>query len=353
MKGITPARLGVLALVCILFHANNPSFLYNDFLLRVGRTLHNAGIYFISALPMFILVVRTEMWTARSPTRLRVAALVLAVLVGAAAFPAVRWGLRIGTMPHIGVPGSLWEYAMGHFFKALVVGGLLTSILFFDARERDAQRRLQQSRLARVAIDQQMAEARLQLLQAQIEPHFLFNSLASVKRLYETEPGKGRSLLRNLGDYLRTAISRARLREAPLCEEIALARSFLAIFQVRMGRRLRVLIDVPVELASALVPPLMVGTLVENAIKHGVGPRASGGTVSLSARRDGDFLEVSVADDGIGFRARFGHGVGLANIRARLDTVFASRGSLELATNGAAGVVATLRLPYRLAQEPR
>lgn len=355
MRGITPARLGVLALVCILFHANNPSFLYNDFLLRVGRTLHNAGIYFISALPMFILVVRTEIWTARSPTRNRVAALVLAVLVGAMLFPAVRWGLRIGTMPHIGVPGSLWEYAMGHFFKALVVGTLLTSILFFDARERDAQRRLHQSRLARVAIDQQMAEARLQLLQAQIEPHFLFNSLASVKRLYETEPGKGRSLLRNLGDYLRTAISRARLRETPLGEEIALARSFLAIFQVRMGERLRVLIDVPVELGSALVPPLMVGTLVENAIKHGIGPRASGGTVSLNARRDGEFLEVAVADDGIGFRARFGHGVGLANIRARLDTVFGSLGSLELATNGACGVVATLRLPYRLAlaQEPR
>src|SRR5204863_839869 len=114
---------------------------------------HNAGIYFISALPLFILVVRTEMWTARSSTRVRVAALALAVLAGALAFPAVRWGLRIGILPLIGKPGYFWEYAMGHFFKALVVGSLLTSILFFLARERDAQRRLHATRLARVAID--------------------------------------------------------------------------------------------------------------------------------------------------------------------------------------------------------
>jgi sensor histidine kinase YesM len=272
---------------------------------------------------------------------------VLAVVVGALAFPAVRWGLRLGILPLIGNPGSFWEYAMGHFFKALVVGALLTSILFFGAREREAQRRLHLTRLARVAIDRQMTEARLQLLQAQIEPHFLFNSLASVKRLYEKEPEKGRSLLRNLGDYLRTAVSRARVREVPLGEEVALARSFLAIFQVRMGSRLRVRIDVPAELESALIPPLMAGTLVENAIKHGIGPRDSGGTVSISARHESGFLEVSVADDGVGFRARFGHGVGLANIRARLETAFEGRGSLDLAANGAAGVIATIRLPYR------
>ena len=196
-------------------------------------------------------------------------------------------------------------------------------------------------------IDKQMAEARLQLLQAQIEPHFLFNSLASVKRLYEKEPDRGQSLLRNLGEYLRVAISRARLRETPLGEEIALARSFLEIFQVRMGKRLRVRIDVPRALEAALIPPLMVGTLVENAIKHGIGPRASGGTVDITARREDEFLVVAVADDGVGFRARFVHGV-QANIRARLETLFAARGTLELASIVDGGVAATIRLPYRM-----
>ena len=347
MRGFTPARLGTVALVCILFHANNPNFFGDHFLLRVGRTLHNAGIYFISALPMFFLVVRAEMWTARSSTRTRLVALFLAVLVGAAAFPAVRWGLRIGILPLIGVPGSFWEYAAGHFFKALFIGGLLTSILFFEARERDARRRLNLTRLSRVEIDKQAAQARLQLLQAQIEPHFLFNSLASIKRLYEKEPGEGRSLLRNLGAYLRTAISRGHLREASLADEIALAQAFLAIFQVRMGKRLQVQVEIPEEVRSALIPTLMVGTLVENAIKHGIGPRASGGTVKLSARRLGEILEVAVADDGVGFRTRFGHGIGLANIRARLETAFAGAGSLEVAANPGAGVTATIRIPCR------
>jgi LytS/YehU family sensor histidine kinase len=263
------------------------------------------------------------------------------------AFPAVRWALRIGIDPLIGVPGSFWEYAMGHFFKALFVGGLLTSILFFETRERAARRRLHAERLARIEIDKQMAEARLQLLQAQIEPHFLFNSLASVKRLYETQPGEGRSLLRNLGAYLRTAISRARLRHAPLGEEFALAESFLAIFKVRMGPRLRVSIDVPEGVRSALVPPLMVGTLVENAIKHGIGPRASGGMISLNARRHGAFVEMAVVDDGLGFRTRSGTGVGLGNIRSRLQTAFGDSGSLELAANAGGGVTATIRIPCR------
>jgi len=347
MRGITPARLGLIAVICIGWHVTNPFSVHDEFLERAGKVLHNAGIFLISALPMFVLVVRTEIATVRSSPRVRIAALALAVLIGALLFPLVRWGLRIGSLPHIGRPDAVWQYSVAHFFKASLMGGLLTTVLYFAARERETERRLQATRLSRVEIDKQMTEARLQLLQAQIEPHFLFNSLASVKRLYEKDPEKGRSLLRNLGNYLRAAISRARLREARLDEEIALARSFLAIFQVRMGPRLRVRVDIPADLEPALIPPLMVGTLVENAIKHGIGPRASGGTVSLTARRHGDFIEIDVADDGVGFRARSGHGIGLANIRARLETLFASAASLELTSRFEGGVIATIRLPLR------
>jgi sensor histidine kinase YesM len=119
-----------------------------------------------------------------------------------------------------------------------------------------------------------------------------------------------------------------------------------------MGTRLRVRIDLPADLDTAQVPPLMLGTLVENAIKHGVGPRDSGGTVSISARRDGGFLEVAVADDGVGFRARSGHGVGLANVRARLETLFGASGALELASRETGGVIATMRLPLRRDAHP-
>jgi sensor histidine kinase YesM len=347
MHGITPARLCLIFVIFLAYTLNNPDYSHLPLLPRLTGILRNTAQFFLSSLPMLFIVVRTEIGTARWSPRSRIAALTLAVVAGALIFPLVRWGLRFGQIPRIGTSGDYWQYSVGHFFRALFVGGLLTSVLYFAAREKATQRLLMQTRLAQVEIDKQAAEARLQLLQAQIEPHFLFNSLASVKLLYEKEPQQGRSLLRNLGDYLRVAISRARLREAPLAEEVALARAFLAIFQVRMGARLRVCIDLPTQLQSALIPPLMIGTLVENAIKHGIGPRASGGTVSLSARQRGSHLEVEVADDGLGFRARSGRGVGLANTRARLETLFNGAGSLELAGNDGGGVTATMRIPLR------
>jgi LytS/YehU family sensor histidine kinase len=116
-----------------------------------------------------------------------------------------------------------------------------------------------------------------------------------------------------------------------------------------MGSRLIVRIDVPAEHESALVPPMTIGTLIENSIKHGLAPRASGGRLDITAHRDEESLVIAVADDGVGFRAESGRGVGLANIRARLETLFGPNGSLELAANADGGVTATLRLPYRRA----
>jgi LytS/YehU family sensor histidine kinase len=161
---------------------------------------------------------------------------------------------------------------------------------------------------------------------------------------------KGRKLLVDLAGYLRAAAALAREREIRLGDEVALARTFLAIFQVRMGKRLQVRIEVPAELGRAMVPPLAVATLIENAIKHGIAPRASGGSLSISARRDGDFLLVDVGDDGVGFRSRSGTGVGLANVCARLETLFGKAGRLDLVANPGGGVTATLRLPHRIAE---
>jgi LytS/YehU family sensor histidine kinase len=203
-----------------------------------------------------------------------------------------------------------------------------------------------------VDLQRQLAESRLTLLRAQIEPHFLFNSLASVKRLFEKEPRRGRELLHKVADYLRVAAARARQPRVRLGDEIALARTFLGIFEVRMGKRLLVRVDVPAELEAALVPPLAIGTLVENAIKHGIGPRASGGAITLMAAREAGSLVVRVHDDGVGFRARSGSGVGLANLRARLETLFGADGMLELVANPAGGVTASLRLPLRMDASP-
>ena len=356
MRGITPLRLAVLAAVCVMFAARPALWKFDpaNFDGDIRGLVRTAMLYFLFALPLFVLVVKAEIRTAGSTLRVRIVALAIAVVIGALAFPAGNAAFR--TLEGNFISGQLqawqsWHYLLAFYIRGLSTGALLSAILLFAAHERDAQRRLHQTRLARIEIERQMEESRLRLLQAQIEPHFLFNSLASVKRLYEKEPGSGRSLLRDLGAYLRAASRGGRQREVPLGDEIALARSFLAIFQVRMGPRLRVRIDVPRDLEFALIPPLMLGTLVENAIKHGIGPRATGGTLSLAARHRGESLEMEVGDDGVGFRARAGHGVGLANTRARLETLFGGAGALELAANAQGGVTALIRIPLRTATQ--
>ena len=149
--------------------------------------------------------------------------------------------------------------------------------------------------------------------------------------------------------YVKTATARAGKPQSRLGEEIDLARAYLDIFRVRMGARLRVSIDVPAHLENAVVPSLAIGTLVENAIKHGIGPREAGGNLGISARLAEGRLMVEVRDDGVGFQARAGHGIGLANIRAQLATAFEERAVLELSANPEGGVTASLALPCTFA----
>jgi signal transduction histidine kinase len=355
MLGITPLRLAVLAAVCILVAARPAYFAFGaatpigEF---VERWVVGSAYYFVYALPMFVLVIKVEAATARMPIGKRVAWLFVAVVAGALAFAAlVHLGRIVNGNLRGGDPIGAWIRHAAMFSRAFWMGALLTAILVFAAREREAHERLHAAQLGRVDRGRQLAEVRLNLLQAQIEPHFLFNSLASVKRLYEREPERGRELLANLRAYLRAASTGGRGGDTTLEREIVLARSFLAIFQMRMGWRLRVTIDVPPALERALVPPLMIGTLVENAVKHGLSPRAKGGSVRISARDAGERLEIEVSDDGVGFRESSGHGVGLANTRARLHTLFGAAGEIELEENPRGGVTATLGMPLRFAAE--
>jgi LytS/YehU family sensor histidine kinase len=184
------------------------------------------------------------------------------------------------------------------------------------------------------------------VLQAQIEPHFLFNTLANVRRLYDTDPAAGEAMLDNLMRYLKVALPQMRASESTLGREADLCESYLAIQRIRMGSRLAVAIDVPTALRDASVPPMLVLTLVENAIKHGVGPQREGGSVHLTARRDGARLVLAVADSGQGFVRSSGAGTGLANTRARLAALHGDAAALALGFNEPHGVVATIVLPY-------
>jgi hypothetical protein len=353
LRGVTPARLAVVALVCLSLtlveaHVGIARLgLTQRVVLGVAREWARV---FTSAIPLMLFVVWADRRTLASPWKVRLAGFALATFAGAAAFAAIKTGLQVLLFRVNWLAWPTYPLIPVHFYRAALAGGLLCAVLFFVGREREAARRLLEARLARVATERQIAEARLQLLRAQIEPHFLFNSLASVKLLYEQETGGGRHLLRNLNAYLRAAVGRAREEETALADQVAMARSFLEIFAQRMGDRLRVSVDVPAELQRARVPSLMLGTLVENAVKHGIGPRDTGGSIAISARADSGQLVLEVADDGRGFHGEAGTGVGLANTRARLASLYGAEGDLDLRTNPAGGITAGIRMPLRLAQ---
>ncbi len=226
--------------------------------------------------------------------------------------------------------------------------------LFHSIRSDEiARSQLADAECCREGLQSQMVEARLSALQAQIEPHFLFNTLANVKRLYETAPARGREMLSSLINYLRAALPSMREPGSTLQREIDLVRSFLTILQMRMGERLAFSIDAPSELAAARVPPMVLPTLVENAIKHGLQPLPEGGRIDIRARREGSqAMVIEVSDNGAGFSASSGSGVGLANTRSRLSALYGPEASLSLAIGAPRGVVATVRLPLQAMGQP-
>ena len=239
-----------------------------------------------------------------------------------------------------------WSWFIPTVGVWILNGGLGYALLRYARHESASRRQLALAAREREVLAAQDLEARLSALQAQIEPHFLFNTLAHVQRLYETEPGRGREMLRGLIDYLRAALPSMRRSGSSLRRELELARSFLTILQLRMGERLAFDIRADEALLDAPVPPMVLPTLVENAIKHGLSPLPQGGRIGISAAATGDGrLAIEVADNGQGFVADGGSGVGLANTRSRLAALFGDRAALELRAAQGGGVVARVVLP--------
>ncbi|GAB4482173.1 MAG: hypothetical protein OHK0044_31100 [Burkholderiaceae bacterium] len=234
-----------------------------------------------------------------------------------------------------------------------VVGGIGYALFHLGQREREARALLAAAARDSDALAAQMMQAQLSALQAQIEPHFLFNTLANVKRLYETSPGSGRAMLDSLIRYLRAALPSMRQSGSSVRRELDLVRSYLTILKFRMGDRLAFTVDADAAALEAALPPMVLPTLVENAIKHGLSPLPEGGRIDVRARSEGDTLTIEVSDTGAGFRASSGAGVGLANTRQRLATLYGERALLELAANAPRGVIARLRLPLVQADEAR
>jgi len=206
-------------------------------------------------------------------------------------------------------------------------------------------RRGERAAVAQTVTEKELAIARLSLLQAQVEPHFLYNTLANAQQLVRTDAVAADEMLGHLIQYLRHSLPRTDHALSTLGDELERSRAYLEILKVRMGPRLKLQIDVPDELLATPMPPMMLQTLVENAIKHGLEPRPGEGTVWIFARRHGAQVAVTVADDGLGFTTQASGGIGLKNVRERLQLVYGAAGTLVIAANFPQGVAATISVP--------
>ena len=204
-------------------------------------------------------------------------------------------------------------------------------------------------------LKQQLAEARLQALQAQVEPHFLFNTLAAVEHLIETDPPRAAKMQGNLIGYLRSVMPNLRKPDSTVGREVETCRHYLEILKVRMEDRLEVVIDVPPGLESASLPPLMLQSLVENAIQHGLEPKAEGGQIKIKVEIADGHLVIIVADTGVGFTPKAstsGGGLGLSNIRERLTAMFDKRGQVIITPNTPCGTQVRIEMPYSVSDFP-
>jgi sensor histidine kinase YesM len=235
-------------------------------------------------------------------------------------------------------------------FQLLTIGVIFGSIItyFFTSREQIAQSQIQiqEEQIRRLTSEKKLAEANLKLLQAQIEPHFLFNTLSNVLSLLDTNPTKGKSMLVDFIQYLRTSLSKIREQKATLGQEMEMIQAYLNIFKVRMGDRLHFKIDLPKHLEAISFPPMLIQPLVENAIKHGLEPKVDGGDILISGEEKNGILRLEVVDSGGGFKEEKNFGMGLSNIRERLQSLYGNSGRLILEENQPNGLKATIEVPH-------
>lgn len=265
------------------------------------------------------------------------------------ATPAVQLPPELRQEIRKSVTGGLYRMGLGAGLIVIVIPLLALLIVskFFIGRSRASQAVAETKK--REAdyhrMSQQVTEAKLSALQAQVEPHFLYNTLASVQALTEIDPPQANLMTGHLIQYLRNALPKMRESVSTVGQEMELVRAYLNILQMRMGKRLAFEIDMPPDLVDAPFPPLMLPSLVENAIKHGLEPLREGGMVRITASCEADVLRITVADTGKGFGDSLGSGVGLTNIRERLLALYGDRGKLTLVAAEPHGVIATIEVP--------
>jgi signal transduction histidine kinase len=278
-------------------------------------------------------------------------------------FDFIKWamgsaivGIPLGHASFIGLT-SIQPLEFSPFFLTFIPEAAIVWVVGFTGWRllyvRQWQYKLDTEKLKREAAEhgQALAQAQLKMLQAQIEPHFLFNTLASIQHLVRKDPQLADFLLSQLISYLRQAVPDIRGVGSTLGREFRLIEAYLNIAKIRMGGRLEVDVQLPASLADVSFPVLIIHTLVENAIKHGVEPKSGPVKISVLAQEvskdDQKFIEIMIVDNGVGFGAAKtqGTGVGLSNIRERLVAIYGEKARLTVSNAEPSGVCATVRIP--------
>lgn len=235
------------------------------------------------------------------------------------------------------------------FFTNLIVCTLLGSMIFgfafYGEKMTLEKANLEKEQSRRLQVEKQITEARLRTLQAQIEPHFLFNTLSNILNLFDTDLEKGKSMQKDLIVYLRSSLPKFRTDFTTVREEIDLVRAYLNIYKVRMGDRLLYRAEIEGDVTDLPFPPMLIQPLVENAIKHGIEPKIEGGEIRIDVRKAGSTIRITVADTGLGMAPDSGPRTGLTNIRERLALLYGEKGRLILEENRPCGLKAIIEVP--------
>ena len=229
--------------------------------------------------------------------------------------------------------------------SSLLISGVLVIAFLARARRAVAEAELERARARAERIEREAALANLRALQAQIEPHFLFNTLANVSSLIDADPALAKRMVESFNRFLRASLAATRDETTTLGEEGLLIAAYLDVLQVRMGQRLRYAVDVPPELAGTRIAPMLLQPVVENGIRHGLEPKVEGGEIRFGVRREAGSVVVEVADTGVGFAPTTRGGVGLTNLRDRLALLYGPGASLAIVENAPAGTLVRITLP--------
>jgi sensor histidine kinase YesM len=232
-----------------------------------------------------------------------------------------------------------------NLFISLSVSFVLAYIWHRRLEETKVQLKINEEKDIAEAAKLSAAQANLRALQAQIEPHFLFNTLSNVLSLIDTQPVLAKTMLEKMTHYLRASLTSARAEKSTIGNEFFLMEQYLSILQVRMGERLKMTIELPKELNDYSLPPMLLQPLVENAIEHGIDPQLNGGELLLKATQNEQAIQIEISDNGAGFQGGTSNGLGLKNVRERLEQIYRGKAQMSITENQPTGTRIILNIP--------